>query len=217
MMEQRIKYKNSDSFWKEFPVRTLKKELVYDLLQKITYSVTDLNNLYSRKNEFKEKDIIYLITLVCWISYPVYKIVSNVDKTLLEEYVFKKDNELNEAYKYLCALRSFAIAHPLNTDRHVDYGFDGSKICVDIRLPEVVKSIIDAEEAKLLTVSGIEDNKEKRIGDYYLYIYTNEDDYKSGQFIACFIEDLYDVAQLYIDKLCSLETFLYKSDGVHDE
>lgn len=45
MMEQRIKYKNSDSFWKEFPVRTLKKELVYDLLQKITYSVTDLNNL----------------------------------------------------------------------------------------------------------------------------------------------------------------------------
>lgn len=48
------------------------------------------------------------------------------------------------------AMRSFVSAHPLGTDRHPDYGLDGSLICIDIRGKSNILHFINSNMYKLI-------------------------------------------------------------------
>ena len=43
------------------------------------------------------------------------------------------DADTVKSGKYFDAVRSFIVAHPLNTDRHEAYGLVGDLICADVR------------------------------------------------------------------------------------
>ena len=62
------------------------------------------------------------------------------------------------------AIRSFIVAHPLNTDRHTEFGYDGKKECIDIKL-------------KLSEVEEAFSDYDRRNADFYLSYYDNDKSY----------------------------------------
>lgn len=199
-----------DVDWENYITDKTEKEFVYDVVQKIAYTVQDLNNDYINTKALTMKDVVYRISLVCWIQQSLELLEKSIDSTTMNGFSFAHEDKLKKIKKYLLALRSFAIAHPLQTTRHPDFSLDGSKICVDIRTRKMVELIFGAGmiKAKRFSFDGIIESDDVQNGDYYLYIYTSEDDYHLGEFIACYFDDLYETAQLYLDKFCSIEQYL---------
>lgn len=210
---------NNDVDWEKFAIDNTRKEFLYDIVQKIVYTVRDLNNEYIYTKESTMKDIIYRISLVRWISRSMYLLRTSIKKEIIKGFRFDEEDELRKAKDYLDALRSFAVAHPLDTSDHAKFSLDGSKICVDIRTREMVESVfgVGKIEAKRFSFDGIKASTDVQSGDYYLYIYSSEDDFNMGEFIACYLDDLYETAQLYINKLCALEQFLIGLNEVTNE
>ena len=210
---------NNDVDWEKFAIDNTRKEFLYDIVQKIVYTVQDLNNEYIYTNELTMKDVMYRISLVCWIQQSLELLEKKIDSTILDGFSFVDEDKLKTVKKYLLALRSFTVAHPLETDRHHKFSLDGSKICVDIRTREMVELVfgVGKIEAKRFSFDGIKASTDVQSGDYYLYIYSSEDDFNMGEFIACYLADLYETAQLYINKLCALEQFLIGLNEVTNE
>lgn len=201
---------NNDVDWEKFAIDNTRKEFLYDIVQKIVYTVQDLNNEYIYTKEITTKDIIYIISLVRWISRSMYLLRKSIKEKATKKFQFPDEEELKKAKEYLDALRSFAVAHPLDTSDHAKFSLDGSKICVDIRTRKMVEAIFGEGriKAKRFSFDGIIESNDVQTADYYLYIYSKEDNYSTGEFIACYFDDLYKTAQLYINKLCALEQFL---------
>ncbi|MBR5953102.1 MAG: hypothetical protein IKZ85_07495 [Pseudobutyrivibrio sp.] len=83
---------------------------------------------------------------------------------MLDEFKFSKANLLGQAVKYLQALRSILLAHPLETDRHPKYGFDGDFISVDMGFPKSPLFMIAAEnflrpKCSKLSLDGMQRNE----------------------------------------------------------
>lgn len=199
-----------DVDWEKYAIDDKSKEILYDIIQKINYTVQDINDDYYNTKEITTKDIMYRISLVCWLQQSLELLEKKIDSTTLNGFSFAHEDKLKKVKKYLLALRSFAVAHPLQTTRHADFSLDGSKICVDIRTRKMVELIFGVGKiiAKRFSFDGIIESDDVQNGDYYLYIYTSEDDYHLGEFIACYFDDLYETAQLYLDKFCSIEQYL---------
>ena len=106
---------------------------ICDYIQKINYCIQDLNNEIEALAEPTMKEVVYVIVLVDWIC----EAIEAIQKTLLCEvannYTYKEEESIQEALRFFKAIRSFVVAHPLSTNRHKDYGFDGDMICVDVR------------------------------------------------------------------------------------
>lgn len=206
-----VNYPSSNNLnWEKYTSDRSKIDFLYDVVQKIVYCVRDINNEYSCTDEPTVKDIIYKISLVRWISRSMYLLRTSIKEKEIKEFHFPDEKELEKAKEYLDALRSFAVAHPLDTSNHAKFSLDGSKICVDIRTRKMVEAIFGEGriKAKRFSFDGIIESNDVQTADYYLYIYSKEDNYSTGEFIACYFEDLYKTAQLYINKLCALEQFL---------
>lgn len=205
--------------WEKYAIDCNKNDFLYDIVQKITYCVQDINNECSCTDEPTVKDIIYRISLVRWISKSMYLLRTSIKEKVIKEFQFPDEKELEKAKEYLDALRSFVVAHPLDTSKHAKFSLDGSKICIDIRTWKLVEGIFDEGkiEAKRFSFDGIIESNDVQTADYYLYIYSKEDNYCTGEFIACYFEDLYKTAQLYINKLCALEQFLIGLDEVTND
>lgn len=215
-----VNYPSSNNLnWEKFTRDRSKIDFLYDVVQKIVYCVQDINNEYSCTDEPTVKDIIYRISLVRWISRSMYLLRTSIKEKAIKEFQFPDEKELEKAKEYLDALRSFAVAHPLDTSNHAKFSLDGSKICVDIRTRKMVEAIFGEGriKAKRFSFDGIIESNDVQTADYYLYIYSKEDNYSTGEFIACYFEDLYKTAQLYINKLCALEQFLIGLDEVTND
>lgn len=176
-------------------------------MQKINYSIQDLNGEIKTMKCFSYKDIVFVISLVDWISEAFYKISSAVIDEIKKDFVFSKENEIDEARGYLKALRAFVVGHPLNTTQHKKYGLDGNWICVDIRTKDNHMSFFNNNHNYTLTYKGL--FKITSDNDYYLYCYSDKDDnMKYFRFIGCNYSDIYNVARLYIDRLYEFDKFL---------
>lgn len=103
---------------------------VSSVIQKLNWNIGDFNFLY--RNIESRKDIVYLIVLSDWIVescdyiYKLYKKYAN-------NFVYSREDEYEEFNKKFKAIRSFIVAHPLSTDRHPKFGYDGKKKCIDIK------------------------------------------------------------------------------------
>ncbi|MCM1289591.1 MAG: hypothetical protein NC132_02935 [Corallococcus sp.] len=105
---------------------------VCDYLQKINYSVQDLNSETECLNNITAKEIIYTISLVDWIVESYNATKQAIKEDVIKGFEYLNQSELQKAKAYLKALRSFVVAHPLSTNRHKEFGFDGNFICIDI-------------------------------------------------------------------------------------
>ena len=112
------------------------------------------------------------------------------------------------------ALRSFVVAHPLTTTDHSTYGMDGKLICVDIRLSTPHLSLLDDKYFSYLDYDGYHKGKQLD-ADFYLYGYSKEiENMTYSVYIGCSMSDIYHVAELYIDKLYTLDKYLSKQKGI---
>ena len=66
---------------------------VCDYMQKINYSIQDLNNLKNDLTTFHPKNVIYSIVLVDWIVEAFYKIYNSINNQIIEKFVYS-DEEL---------------------------------------------------------------------------------------------------------------------------
>ncbi len=182
-----------------------------DYMQKINYSIQDLNNEIALLENAHMKDIIYVIILSVWIQEAFEKIYKLMRSDVLQNFSYGKEDELKKAKKYINAIRSFAIAHPLSTSRHSDFGFDGNYICIDIRNPkrDITFGFTKNDWVRRLDFEGLHEKREP--ADFFFYVYSEKDDaMKFFRYIGCCFSDIYNVARLYIDKLYALDNYLMK-------
>ena len=181
---------------------------ICDYMQKINYCIQDLNRERENLQTPTIKTVVYVAVLTDWIHEAGEKIETMYHDGLLDGFIYEKEGELRTAKKYLLAIRSFMVAHPLSTNRHPNYGFDGNLICVDIRMPDRALSLVPEDSFFLLDHSGQVAGKSDTT-DFYLYAYSRKVAHKvSSVYIGCSLTDIYHVAELYIDKLYALDRYL---------
>lgn len=199
----------------------LYKQWIYDncnymrmcnYMQKINYAIQDLNQIIEDLEKFDRRNIVYIITLVGWITDAIRDIKSIIRKDVIARFCFDKQELLKKHHDYYVAIRSFIVAHPLETTRHDKYGFNGDFICVDIRnFSTLFPFAKNQYEMYNVDVNGL--NLELRGDeDFYLYCYSEQiDGMEFFQKIGCRYSDIYNVARIYIDKLYALDSFLVKN------
>ena len=181
-----------------------------DYMQKINYSIQDLNYEIHHLDDPSTKSIIYVIILVVWIKEAMEKIPKLFRKDVMNGFSYAREPEIEAADKYINAIRCFAVAHPLSTNRHPQFGFDGNYICVDIRTfqRDITSAFVKPKDISELTVSGLNQNGNRNC-DFYFYVYSDKDDkMKYFRYIGCSFNDIYGIANLYVDKLYALNKYL---------
>lgn len=182
-----------------------------DYMQKINYSIQDLNSTIELLKEFDRRNIIYIISLVDWIREALNAIIDIINPKVIKNFRFSKQAELKKYNDYFKAIRSFIVAHPLNTTNHSKFGFDGNYICVDIRDFAKFFSSYDKSGEYRISVDGLQC---EIIGDedFYLFCYSDKDDNMTYfKEIGCKYCDIYNTASLYIEKLYELDRYLVKN------
>lgn len=185
-------------------------EFVMDLVQKICYTVTDLNNEIPELDHPTPKTIIYVITLVDWITNAVRLLREAIPADSIKNFSYAKEPLVKQAKKYISAIRSFAVAHPLGTDRHKKYGFDGTTICVDIRPNQNSLWMMPDERRFYIALDGKRPYSNEVVCDYCFYVYAEGDNYQSFYSMECSFFDLYTVARLFLDKMSAIDQYLSK-------
>ena len=190
-----------------------KFSLSCDYLQKVNYSIQDLNAEIHNLQEPTRKEIIYVIVLVGWICEAVDSIYKILRKEIIDYLDMKDDEKLRQAKKYFKAIRSFVVAHPLSTSRHEAYGMDGDLICVDVRnrTTKLTEIFEDPSSWLFLTIDGLHENAKDVTSDFILYVYSEKlDQMKYFKYIRVNFSDLYYVVQLQIDRIYALDLKLRK-------
>jgi len=186
---------------------------VGDYMQKINYCIQDLNGEIPGLQQLTNKNVVYVVTLVTWIREAVRGIRSLYKDEALKGFVFSREDELAQANSYLSAVRSFIVAHPLQTNQHSNYGMDGTLTCIDIKRPGEYLSIVPEKSIAHLDYAGLHENT-KGSADFYLYAFSTKTEHKDvSMYIGCSLEDIYHAAELYIDKLYALNKHLQKQKG----
>lgn len=182
-----------------------------DYMQKINYSIQDLNSIIDTIAKFENKNVVFIIVLIDWIKEAFNKIYRSIKDELLVEFIYDKENILLKAKEYFEAIRSFVVAHPLSTTRHLKFGFDGNYICVDIRDYNHIEIIDNMNNNYSIDYDGLHTITNKAYFDFYLLCYSEKkDNMKYFIKIGCNYSDLYQTAYLYIDKLYKLNSYLTK-------
>lgn len=184
-----------------------------DYLQKINYSIQDLNEEIKCLSNPEMKDVVFIISLVDWIKEAYSLIEKELINSLANDFAFSNQFELDASKKYFEALRSFVVAHPMNTTRHKEFNFDGDFICVDIQRFVQTRSIFFCNTFNwyCLDYLGLHKCVEPNICDMVLHAYSGKaDGNEFFQFIGIDFKDIYHVAELYIDKLYELARYLSK-------
>jgi len=181
-----------------------------DYLQKIGYSIQDINGELEYLAAPSMKDVVFVIVLIDWIREAVKALPALIRDDLIKGFVFLKQDELDRAEKYFIALRSFVVAHPLSTDRHKPLGLDGSQICVDVGGNTTgIMSLIKEDEWKHFDLSGMHNGKGNGCADIVLKIYDKEKyDMRFFVFVKVNSADMFYVATLLIEKLYALDKYL---------
>lgn len=195
-------------FDKKWPLKDkLQVELNHDYLQKINFSIQDFNSTIEDGFDCHRKDVIFLIVLVDWIESAIDLIPSCYRAGILDSFQFVKQEQLDRHNRFLKAVRSFVLAHPLKTDRHKGYGLNGDYICIDIHKKSRVFSLGN-QNMKKLTPEGLVDVGELGKDDVILAIYSKSDGAEFFQHIGFDMADVRDSAALNINKLYALDRYL---------
>lgn len=190
-----------------------KYTLSCDYLQKINFVIQDLNYEIRNLSEPTMKEVIYVIVLVDWICAAT-ELLHNLLRSDVSELIKISNNEeIERTLRYFKAIRSFVVAHPLNTNRHKDYGLDGDFICIDVRngTSKIVQAYSDTNSWFLLDFDGLHENAQEISSDFILYVYSHKlDQMKYFKYVRANFSDLYYVAKLQIELLYELDLRLSK-------
>lgn len=180
-----------------------------DYLQKINNCIQDLNSEIGSLSNPSMKEVVFVIVLVGWICEAVDYLPKLLIPDLCDGFSYEYESELEKAKKYFKAIRSFVVAHPLTTNRHHNYGFDGDLICVDIGKPGL--TFTNDSDWYHIDFFGLRANAKNENHDFILHIYSQK---KSGMkfknYIGANFSDLFEVARAYMKKVYALDRYLSK-------
>ena len=181
-------------------------------LEKINFCIQDLNYELELidKGEFNRKDITYIILCVTWIKESFRNIKSDLNKVVSKN--LSRNVDLEKYRKFIEALRSFSVEHPMSTNQHIDYGFDGTLINVDIgkiKYNAGVTLFFDSQKSYHLSPDGLIEVDSIKEDDFYFRVYNKVGDGAMfSKHIGCSFEDIYAVAQAYIDRLYEIDKLI---------
>ena len=166
-------------------------ELLNSVIQKLNWNIDDLNHLIDNINT--QKDIIYFIVLGDWIKEACTEIYKLYEK-YANNFVYKENYSRKLANDKFKAIRSFIVAHPLNTSSHPNEGYNGSKKCIDIymHIPTIAK------------LSGLYDNPN---ADFFIAYY---DDLICHKYEGHMYSEIWDCAYYNIDRIEKFGKYLSK-------
>ena len=183
------------------------------LLRKIDFTITDLNREIADLNKPFPKEVIYTIALVDWIREAYNELVNCCRPDVIKSFEYGRQKELSDAKEFFKAVRSFVVAHPTSTTKHHSFGFDGSFLCEDIHplKTHIPFLLYDENSCKSLDINGLHDKEKKETDDVLLYAYKiGNTETPFSKPITFKMQDIYCVAELFIDKLYSLDKYLAK-------
>ncbi|MGM0260546.1 hypothetical protein [Enterococcus sp. AZ102] len=139
MIEQ-LKRENIDEFnrlsarYFELYPNEEKSKRVFSACVTISYALQDISSLYVRYlNKKFSVDSFYHIMVKVDIVRETYRQILKIFNFKESEIFGNESTKEREVINYFTAIRSIAIAHPQNTDRHSQFGFDGSRYLEDVR------------------------------------------------------------------------------------
>lgn len=182
-----------------------------DCLQKINYSIQDLNNEVTSLSERPMKEVVFVISLVDWICDAFASILKLLKPDISASFQYKNEESCKKVKGYFKAIRSFVVAHPLNTTRHKEYGLDGDMICIDIRSKKytLVSLLPNSMNWFHLGFDGLQQYAKDIPYDFILMFYSQKmDQMKYFKYMSASYSDLYEVARVQIDKLYALDKYL---------
>jgi hypothetical protein len=177
----------------------------------IEFGIQDLNAEIANLSTPSMKEIVFVIVLIDWICEAVESLQKILLKDIFSGFTCKNEEDIEKSKKYFKAIRSFVVAHPLNTDRHKDYGLDGDFICVDVRMKtsKIVSEASHSSDWFHLDFNGLQENAKNTPSDFVLYTYSKKmDGMQFFKYIGANFSDLYCVAKLQIEKLYALDKYL---------
>ena len=187
-----------------------------DYLEKINYCIQDLNDeikyLRDQDRNFPMR-VIYIIVLVDWINEAITSLTELLKENLKDKFNYQEDKRVARTREYIKAMRSFVVAHPLNTTRHKKFGFDGDFVCIDIQYPESPLFKIDSREDVwfCIEINGIKPKSYSTDYDFVLKVYSRKiDNNKYYKLVGGRFCDLYTSAKMQIDNLYKLSKYLNK-------
>lgn len=183
-----------------------------DYLQKINYSIQDLNSEICNLSVPTMKEVIYVIVLVDWICEAVDSLHKILRKEVKDFIGDGKGTDTQKEDRYFKAIRSFVVAHPLNTNRHEMFGMDGDIICVDVRnRTSVANTYLNSNNWFFLSIDGLRENAQNESSDFVLYVYSKKmDKMRYFKYVRANFSDLYLVAKHQIERLYLLDKKLSK-------
>lgn len=184
-----------------------------DCLQKINYSIQDLNHELDSLSDRPMKEVAFVISLVDWIRDAYNSICNLLRPDVLTSFRYQNEAYAKKTKAYLTAIRSFVVAHPLSTNRHEEYGFDGDMICVDIKsqTDRLALTLSNTDQWLYIGIEGIQEYGKDIPHDFLLMFYSKKmDKMRFFKYMGASYSDLYEVARVYIDKLYALDKYLAK-------
>lgn len=200
---------NNRGLYKRWVWKESNYHLACDYLQKANYSIQDINSVI-KEEIYDYKSVVFLIACVDWLRVSYLMIKQSALEDVKTDFQFSQSEDLKKHEKFFSALRSFVMAHPLNTKRHQDYGLDGDFICVDLRSRDnsLAVLLLQNEDIYHLSINGM--SKGGKVDeDQFLYCYSKkEDEYKYFRLIGFRLEDIVDTARLYVDAIYEFDRYL---------
>lgn len=191
---------------------------ICDYLQKINYSIQDLNEELKINEKISLKKTIIIIVLIDWIKEACTATYKLIRDDVKQKFCYSKSEELKKANDFFIAIRSFVVAHPLSTNRHSKFEFDGDFICIDVRSFNNPFTELLSGHSELfchIDYSGLKRSTIERSDDLLLRSYSGKaNNFKYSVNISCKLHDIIHVAELYIEKLYELDRYLKKQKKV---
>lgn len=184
-----------------------------DCVQKINYSIQDLNHELDSLSDRPMKEVVFVISLVDWIRDAYNSICKLLRPDALNSFKYQNEAYAKKTKAYLTAMRSFVVAHPLSTSRHEKYGFDGDMICVDIKSSKdrLALALPNRKNWLYIGIEGVQEYGKDIPHDFLLMFYSKKmDKMRFFKYMGASYSDLYEVARVYIDKLYALDKYLGK-------
>lgn len=171
-----------------------------DIIQRYNYCKSDFEEVFHH-DELTRGDIYRLILIISWVL-EIY------------EYLYPKRNiskQEEDIVGYIKAIRSLVVAHPIKTDRHKKYGFDGTVICVDVIPKEeldfttfLFTSKTMQKQAKHLRFNEVKEYNENEKYDFALVTYNSCDNYKYKYYYLINLNDFKKCLMYFEEKIENL-------------
>ncbi len=138
-------------------------------LEQLSHICNDFDEIIKKSIEdLSRSDILAAVTYTWWAIEAVDCIYKELNDTFSINLI--TSSKYNEIHKFVIAIRSFIVAHPLETNRHPKFGLDGTYILTDI-YSTWSKFIRQPNDIIYLSIKGCNNKPSKNKSYIYLKVY----------------------------------------------